>query len=591
MNDSPTFSVCISTMDRPVALRRCLESIVSGTALPIEIVVSDDSRDASKTKRVCDEFPLARYVRGPCVGQGANRDSAARAAVGDYFCFIDDDAIMSPTFLEQMQQAAASSSGREILTGDVLEAGQRISPSNITFFGHFGREVRDRLETVNFNANAFPRSTLSVASFDRHLRYGYEDSDFCTQALNAGYRIVHRPEICNEHRPSPINRAASYTFREESRFYTSLKRYALVHQKPPKALAYLLIAPVHQALHHVKAGRFDAIASVASDMETALGYLRRQRRITQLQPVSSSARPMSISVIVPTFQRPVELAKCLTALSRQVREADEIIVALRRGDAESAAVVDRFNVRKVVVESPGVVASLNAGIDASSGEIIAITDDDAEPRMDWLRRIERQFQRRPCVGGVGGRDVSPESLTRKRRVGEVQWFGRLIGNHDKGIGRAREVDVLKGVNMSFRRAALGARRFDERMRGGGAQVDHELQVCLALKRDGWRLLYDPAIVVDHRQAPRQAGGARSTACAASVRAATHNNTLATLEHLPRLRRFVFLAWALCVGTRRDFGIVQFLRFAPQGLATAWARLRGSIRGRIDGYQTWRISAN
>jgi glycosyltransferase involved in cell wall biosynthesis len=591
MSSPPTFSVCISTMDRPVELRRCLESIVSSTALPIEIVVSDDGRDPTLTKRVCDRFPLARYVRGPCVGQGANRDSASRAALGDYFSFIDDDAIMSPTFLKQMQETAATSCGREIFTGDVLEAGKRITPSNITFLGHFGRKVRDRLETVNFNANAFPRSTLSVASFDRHLRYGYEDSDFCTQALSAGYRIVHRPEICNEHRPSPINRSASYTFREESRFYTSLKRYALIQRRPPEALAYLLIAPVHQALHHVKAGRVDAIGCIARDMETALGYLRRQRRIRHFQPATIPTKSASISVIVPTFQRPVELAKCLTALARQVRKADQIIVALRRGDAESAAVIDRFRALKVVVESPGVVVSLNAGIDASSGEIIAITDDDAEPRTDWLWRIERRFQRRPCVGGVGGRDVSPESSARKRRVGKVQWFGRLIGNHDKGVGRAREVDVLKGVNMSFRRAALGARRFDERMRGGGAEVDHELQLCLALQRDGWRLLYDPAILVDHFQAQRRAGGDRSPDCPASVRAATHNNTVATLEHLPQLRRFVFLAWALCVGTRRDFGIVQFVRFAPNGFRAAWARLRGSIQGRIDGYQTWRMSAN
>jgi glycosyltransferase involved in cell wall biosynthesis len=124
MSMSPTFSVCISTMDRPAELARCLASIVDSTLQPIEVVVSDDSRDAAATRRVCDAFSLVRYVRGPCVGQGANRECAARAARGDYFCFIDDDAMMSPTFLEQMRSAAAASSGREIFTGDVFEAGK-----------------------------------------------------------------------------------------------------------------------------------------------------------------------------------------------------------------------------------------------------------------------------------------------------------------------------------------------------------------------------------------------------------------------------------------------------------------------------------
>ena len=587
----PTISVCISTMDRPQELRRCLHSIVSGTLLPLEIVVSDDSRNDRATREVCDALRLVRYVRGPCIGQGANRQSAALSARGEYFSFIDDDAIMSPTFLKEMQNAAAASSGREIFTGNVLETAKVITPTNLTFLGHFGRPVVDRLETVNFNANAFPRSTLSVAAFDGHLRYGYEDSDFCSQSLAAGYRIVHLPGVCNEHRPSPINRTASYQFREASRFYTSLKRYALIERRSIKALAYLLIAPVHQMAHVVRASRFSDVGDVLTDVQTALRSYRQQRRTRSRRIVVPSLRRLSVSVVVPTFKRHQDLARCLSALSRQVRPADEILVVVRNGDAESRQVLEAAEARCVTVSKPGLVASLNAGIDAAAGEIIAMTDDDAEPRSDWLARIEQQFQSRPCVGGVGGRDICPHRLVPKRRVGTVQWFGRLIGNHDAGVGVAREVDTLKGVNMSFRRAALNGRRFDERLRGGGAEVDNELQLCLSLKRDGWRLLYDPQIIVDHWIAPRPAGDARSPAEVESVRAATHNNTLAILEHLPRAAKWVFLAWAVCIGTRRDFGFVQFLRFAPRGFADAWARFRGSISGRLDGFKTWRTSAS
>jgi hypothetical protein len=45
----------------------------------------------------------------------------------------------------------------------------------------------------------------------------------------------------------------------------------------------------------------------------------------------------------------------------------------------------------------------------------------------------------------------------------------LIGNHHLGVGEPREVDVLKGVNMSYRRTAIADIHFDERMRGTGAQ--------------------------------------------------------------------------------------------------------------------------
>ena len=55
-------------------------------------------------------------------------------------------------------------------------------------------------------------------------------------------------------------------------------------------------------------------------------------------------------------------------------------------------------------------------------------------------------------------------------VGKLAWFGRLTGNHHLGVGGGREVDVLKGVNMSFRREAIADLRFDQRMRGSGAKV-------------------------------------------------------------------------------------------------------------------------
>jgi hypothetical protein len=84
-------------------------------------------------------------------------------------------------------------------------------------------------------------------------------------------------------------------------------------------------------------------------------------------------------------------------------------------------------------------------------------------------------------------------------VGQVQWFGQVIGNHHVGKGEAREVDVLKGVNMSFRGKAIGQKRFDTRMRGTSAQIHYEIEFCLSLKRAGWKLVYDPKIAVDHYQ--------------------------------------------------------------------------------------------
>ncbi|RMF68041.1 MAG: glycosyltransferase, partial [Cyanobacteria bacterium J069] len=224
---------------------------------------------------------------------------------------------------------------------------------------------------------------------------------------------------------------------------------------------------------------------------------------------------MKLTVIIPTYCRTNDLRRCLAALMQQVRPPDEVVVVVRDTDRDTWDFLNDFlsahrpkslAVRTVSVSEPGVVAAMNLGLAAAQGDVVCFTDDDAAPHADWLQRIEAHFLADPNLGGLGGRDRVqhlPESLVgRPCTVGKLQWFGRPIGNHHLGLGAARPVDFLKGVNMSVRRAAIAHRRFDTRMRGTGAQVHFELAFSLALRRAGWTLVYDPAVLVDHYPAPR-----------------------------------------------------------------------------------------
>ena len=57
---------------------------------------------------------------------------------------------------------------------------------------------------------------------------------------------------------------------------------------------------------------------------------------------------------------------------------------------------------------------LNVGIGATIESIVAITDDDAEPRPDWLARLIGHFAVK-SVGGVGGRDWQPHERGTSQR--------------------------------------------------------------------------------------------------------------------------------------------------------------------------------
>jgi GT2 family glycosyltransferase len=278
--------------------------------------------------------------------------------------------------------------------------------------------------------------------------------------------------------------------------------------------------------------------------------------------------PVQISVIVPTYRRAKSLERCLDALCRQTAPPDEIIVVVRREDRASSELVckredglARVVLIDVPVGRPGLVIALNAGTDESRGDIVCLTDDDAEPRMDWLERIVATFEEDPMIGAVGGRDwihwgsdadCPPDQP--ERIVGTMSRWGRFVGHHHLGIGPARDVAVLKGVNLSARGTLIRKVRFDTRLRGIVTEHHWEVGLCLSLARMGYRIVYDPAIAVDHYPQPRLEGP--RTFGARQIRDASHNETLALLGHLPPCARAGHLLWAIAVGSGREPGLLR-----------------------------------
>jgi GT2 family glycosyltransferase len=303
-----------------------------------------------------------------------------------------------------------------------------------------------------------------------------------------------------------------------------------------------------------------------------------------------------VSVIVPSWRRVRSLERCLRAIAAQSCPPAEVVVGVRADDAESIRAVGELAVafpvplRSATASEPGVVAAMNAALSAcrSDAGIIAITDDDTEPRIDWVERLTACFAD-PRVGGAGGRDWQPFERGDRMVVGKVQWFGRTIGNHHLGAGSARDVDVLKGANCAYRAPLLRAIGFDTRLAGSGAQLYWELALCLPLRRAGWRLVYDPAIAVEHHVEPREDGDQvhRGVFAAAPLSDATHNETMVFLENRNGVARAAYMAWAILVGTRHEPGVAQSAMLALRGDRHALARTMAALDGRLRGWRQWR----
>ena len=299
-----------------------------------------------------------------------------------------------------------------------------------------------------------------------------------------------------------------------------------------------------------------------------------------------------ISVIIPTYRRIDDLMRCLEGLRTQSRVPDEVLAIVRYNDHDTLEallqpVYPSLRLRVVTVSIPGQVAALNRGLAESRGDIIAITDDDTIPRRDWLERIEAHFQSDSKVGGVGGRDwvhENGQTLSDSRSVvGKIQWFGRVIGNHHLGIGPAREVDLLKGANMSYRREAIHGKCFEERLRGTGAQVHNDLAFSYSVKKAGWKLIYDPMVAVDHYPAPRHDSDKRNQFNSDSYFNMVYNETITLCRNMGPIQRMVFLTWSMFIGTTASPGLAQWMRMALHPRSHAGRKVTAVWKGRLIGF--------
>jgi GT2 family glycosyltransferase len=306
--------------------------------------------------------------------------------------------------------------------------------------------------------------------------------------------------------------------------------------------------------------------------------------------------PESIGVLIASYRRPVPLVTCLESLTQQIHPPHEVIVVLRSDDSETRQAISNltapFPLNIVFTNVPGTVAARNAGLDACASDVVAILDDDTKPQPEWLQRVLARFQEDPTLGGLGGRDRCFDGHAFDDRqapvVGRIQWYGRMIGNHHLGFGEIREVDFLKGANMSFRSEAFANLRFDQRLKGKGAQPREDTAFSIAVKASGWKLAYDPAAAVDHYAAQREEArhyvDVQALTDERSFREFAYNDILSIWLALKGVRKIAFITWTVLVGTRVCPGFVQALRFTPRLRGASWRRFYLAQQGKFEAFR-------
>ena len=117
-----------------------------------------------------------------------------------------------------------------------------------------------------------------------------------------------------------------------------------------------------------------------------------------------------VSVIIPVYNDPVGIDKCLKALVEQTwpRDAYEIIVADNRSTDETQCIIQNYakkypDLVRIVVEKEiqSSYAARNKALRAARGEILAFTDSDCVPTQNWIEAGVKALQRHRATCGGG----------------------------------------------------------------------------------------------------------------------------------------------------------------------------------------------
>jgi GT2 family glycosyltransferase len=197
----------VTTLDRPLELRRTLEILQKQTRPPDHILVVDNAPSPG-TRSVVASFagpPVSYRAMGENLGPAGSAayalETLSREGYEWIYCGDDDDPPLSSDTIERLLQVAAASGDA---TGGVGAVGalwdwsrgetRRLSDESLSgvvdvdMIGG-GQSLIIRKETVD-----------AVGVPDRRFFFGLDDLEYCLRIKRAGYRLLVDGELMREYR-------------------------------------------------------------------------------------------------------------------------------------------------------------------------------------------------------------------------------------------------------------------------------------------------------------------------------------------------------------------------------------------------------
>lgn len=211
-----------------------------------------------------------------------------------------------------------------------------------------------------------------------------------------------------------------------------------------------------------------------------------------------------LSIVIPNWNGLRFLKTCLDSLRAQSSAAALEVIIADNASSDGSQVFIREHYPEVILlelpENRGFTGACNAGMQAATGTLVCLLNNDTEVHPDWARAVIDAFERHPEVGSVASKMLLFDRRDHIHTAGDYFTVDGRAGNRgvwerdDGQFDREEYVFSACGGSSVYRRAMLDQiGLLDDDFFFLLEDVDLGWRAQLA----GWRCLYTPQAIVYH----------------------------------------------------------------------------------------------
>ena len=241
------------------------------------------------------------------------------------------------------------------------------------------------------------------------------------------------------------------------------------------------------------------------DIYRSLLSPRPSRQAEAVEVPALLPRRVTASIIIPTFNNLDLTRQCLESIKTYTEPGEYEVIVVDNGSSDGTPSYLREQESAGCLtavlnqENLGFAKASNQGARAAAGEFLVFLNNDTVVTPGWLLELCRSARQDCRIGAVGAKLLYPDDTIQHAGVAfnsdkKVYHIYRHLHKDHPAVNKERKFQVLSAACLLVRSAvflALGL--FDEGFQNGFEDVD----LCLRLGQNGYRLIYTPLAQVYH----------------------------------------------------------------------------------------------